>query len=82
MAARVQLREITSAGELAWAQQSQVVVAGHTEITPNGGQVSACDVVPLGQPQLVSADLGLIPAAGLIEGRPPPAVNFICAPKV
>jgi hypothetical protein len=70
------------AGELAWAQQSQVLVAGHTEITPNEGQVSACNVVPLGQPQLVSADLGSIPASGLIDGGPPPAVHFICAPKV
>lgn len=69
------------AGKLAWAQQSQVLV-GHSEITPNGSQLTECNMAPLGQPQLVSADLGLIPAGGLIDGRPPPAVNFICAPRI
>jgi hypothetical protein len=69
-----------SAGEIAWAQQSQFR-EGHSETTLNGGERSECRTVVLGEPQVVSVGLRSLGASGLTVGKPLPTNLQPCPPE-
>jgi hypothetical protein len=59
--------------KLTWTQQNTVPVGTHQRI--GGGELTTCNVVPLGDAKLMTVRLRSLPASGVRLGKPLPAAD-------
>jgi hypothetical protein len=59
--------------KLTWTQQNTVPVGTHQLI--GGGELTTCNVVPLGDAKLMTVRLRSLPASGVTVGKPLPAAD-------